>query len=73
MVVWYEMKCLSSHIHTYSPDDLFTNQPPSMKRMNSGTWLMKGEEVIENGESLITYAKYNLKELAVSVPVIRAG
>ena len=73
MVVCHDMRCLSSHIHTYSPEDLFTNQPPSMKRMNSGTWLMKGEEVIENGESLITYAKYNLKELAVSVSVIRVG
>ena len=28
---------------------------------------MKGEDVIENGEQLMTYAKYNLKELAVSL------
>ena len=58
-----------THTYTHSPADLFTNQTPCMKRMNSGTWLMKGEDVIENGEPLMTYAKYNLKELAVSVHI----
>lgn len=39
--------------------------PQSMKRTNSGTWMMKSEEIIENGETVQSLQKYNLKEVSI--------
>ena len=37
----------------------------SMKRMNSGTWMMMSEAIVENSEVKQTFQRYSLKELTV--------
>ena len=47
------------------PADLWHNFPQTMKKMNSATWMMSGNDYLENGEVISTFTKYNLKEMQV--------
>ena len=44
-----------------------------MKKMNSATWMMSGQDYLENGEVVVTYTKHNLKELQVPREEERGG
>lgn len=47
----------------HRPADLWHNFPQTMKKMNSATWMMSGDAYLENGETVITFTKHNLKEM----------
>lgn len=47
----------------HRPADLWHNFPQTMKKMNSATWMMSGDDFLENGEIVDTFTKHNLKEL----------
>ena len=49
----------------HRPADLWHNFPQTMKKMNSATWMMSGDDFLENGEIVSTFSKHNLKELQV--------
>lgn len=50
-----------------SPSDLWPSFPQSMKRMSSGTWMMKGDEILINGETVLALQNRNsLRNLRVS-------
>ena len=48
------------------PADLWHNFPLTMKKMNSATWMLSGQDYLENGEVVTTSTKRNLKELQVN-------
>ena len=56
---------LSSSSSPPRPADLWHNFPLTMKKMNSVTWMMSGQDYLENGEVVTTFTKHNLKELQV--------
>ncbi len=51
------------------PADLWHNFPQTMKKMNSATWMLSGDDFLENGDITCTFTKHNLKELQVCVCV----